>query len=89
VKNSLNLPMHTARIPPVDPAPATIAAVAAMHAGHISRSLLGDAQVQILMQISIDQGVTSVAGFFDVNGYPAREVAEPKWLLYGWSGCNH
>jgi hypothetical protein len=29
------LPMHTARIPPVDPAPATITAVLAMHAGHI------------------------------------------------------
>ena len=27
--------MHTARIPPVDPAPATIAAVLAMHTGHI------------------------------------------------------
>ena len=27
--------MHTARIPPVDPAPATITAVLAMHAGHI------------------------------------------------------
>jgi hypothetical protein len=30
--------MHTARIPPVDPAPATITAVVAMHAGHISPS---------------------------------------------------
>lgn len=30
--------MHTARIPPVDPAPATIAAVLAMHAGHICPS---------------------------------------------------
>jgi hypothetical protein len=27
--------MHKARIPPVDPAPATITAVLAMHAGHI------------------------------------------------------
>ncbi|RZU43027.1 hypothetical protein BDD14_4630 [Edaphobacter modestus] len=27
--------MHTARIPPVDPAPATITAVLVMHAGHI------------------------------------------------------
>src|SRR5438067_13563356 len=27
--------MNTARIPPVDPTPATIAAVLAMHAGHI------------------------------------------------------
>lgn len=34
-KNFLNLPMHTARIPPVDPAPATITAVLVMHAGHI------------------------------------------------------
>jgi hypothetical protein len=33
--NFLNLPMHTARIPPVDPAPATITAVLTMHAGHI------------------------------------------------------
>jgi hypothetical protein len=32
------LPMHTARIPPVDPAPATITAVLAMHAGHICPS---------------------------------------------------
>jgi len=27
--------MHTARIPPVDPTPATITVVLAMHAGHI------------------------------------------------------
>ena len=27
--------MHTARIPPVDPAPAAITAALAMHAGHI------------------------------------------------------
>jgi hypothetical protein len=32
------LPMHTARIPPVDPAPATIAAALAMHTGHICPS---------------------------------------------------
>ena len=30
--------MHTANIPPVDPAPATITAVLAMHAGHIFTS---------------------------------------------------
>jgi hypothetical protein len=30
--------MHIARIPPVDPAPATITAVLAMHAGHICPS---------------------------------------------------
>ena len=30
--------MHTARIPPVDPAPASITAVLAMHAGHICLS---------------------------------------------------
>jgi hypothetical protein len=30
--------MHTARIPPVDPAPATITAVLAMHTGHICPS---------------------------------------------------
>src|SRR5260370_39041328 len=36
LKNFLNLPMHTARIPPVDPAPATITAVLAMHPGHSS-----------------------------------------------------
>src|SRR5262249_39772414 len=30
--------MHTARIPPMDPAPATITAVLAMHAGHICLS---------------------------------------------------
>ena len=33
VVSFLNLPMHTARIPPVDPTPATTAAVLAMHAG--------------------------------------------------------
>src|SRR5262249_16654231 len=38
LKNSLNLLLHTARIPPVDPAPATITAVLAMHAGHICPS---------------------------------------------------
>src|SRR5262249_7765556 len=37
-ENFLNLPMHTARIPPVDPAPATIAVVLAMHTGHICPS---------------------------------------------------
>ena len=60
--------MHTARIPPVDPAPATIAAALAMHAGHIcpSSELLNrvhGGHVQILMQVSNGQGVTSVAGF--------------------------
>jgi hypothetical protein len=35
LKNFLNVPMHTARIPPVDPAPAAITAALAMHAGHI------------------------------------------------------
>jgi hypothetical protein len=35
MNNFLNLPMHTARIPPVDPAPAAITAALAMHAGHI------------------------------------------------------
>ena len=34
--------MHTARIPPVDPAPATIAAVLAMHTGHIMSPLLAN-----------------------------------------------
>src|SRR5712671_1900709 len=38
LNNFLNLPMHTARIPPVDPAPATITAVLAMHTGHICLS---------------------------------------------------
>ena len=37
-ENFLNLPMHTARIPPVAAAPATITAVLAMHAGHICPS---------------------------------------------------
>jgi len=32
------LPMHTARIPPVDPAPATITVMFATHAGHICPS---------------------------------------------------
>jgi hypothetical protein len=36
LNNFLNLLMHTARIPPVDPAPAAITAALAMHAGHIS-----------------------------------------------------
>ena len=35
LKNFLNLPMHTARIPPADPAPAAIAAALATHTGHI------------------------------------------------------
>jgi len=38
VKKFLNLPMHSNRIPPVDPAPATITAVLAIHAGHICSS---------------------------------------------------
>jgi hypothetical protein len=38
VNNLFNLPMHTATIPPVDPAPATIAAAFAMHTGHIFSS---------------------------------------------------
>src|SRR5262249_55209758 len=39
LKNFLNLAMHTARMPPVNPAPATITAVFATHTGHISPSL--------------------------------------------------
>jgi len=35
LKKVLNFAMHTARIPPVDPTPATINAVLSMHAGHI------------------------------------------------------
>ena len=38
MNNFLNLPMHIARIPPVDPAPAIIAVALAMHAGHICPS---------------------------------------------------
>jgi hypothetical protein len=38
MKNFLNLPMHNARIPPVDPAPATNTAVLAMHTGHMCLS---------------------------------------------------
>src|ERR1700692_2834736 len=89
--------MHTARIPPVDPAPATITAVLAMHARHICPSTellirprpsalpvpslpfspssdvgfslrsrydrVHGCHVQILIQVSNGQGVTSVAGF--------------------------
>src|SRR5580658_2338325 len=41
LKNLLNLPMHTARIPPVEPAPASISAVFAIHTGHIYPSFGG------------------------------------------------
>jgi hypothetical protein len=49
--------MHTARIPPVDPAPATITAVLVMHTGHIMSSyeplirpcLSGDAALPTLI----------------------------------------
>jgi hypothetical protein len=39
LKTFLNLPIHTTRTPPVDPAPAAIIAALAMHTGHISFSL--------------------------------------------------
>ena len=46
--------MHTARIPPVDAAPATITAVLAMHAGHIcpSSELLHSSAVLLRTEIS-------------------------------------
>src|SRR5215472_15502851 len=48
LKNIRNLSRHTARIPPVDPAPAIIIAVLAMHPGHIfsSSALLFRAMVR-------------------------------------------
>jgi hypothetical protein len=39
LKTFLNLPMNTASMPPVDPAPAAIRAALAMHVGQISFSL--------------------------------------------------
>ena len=70
--------MQTARIPPVDPAPATITAVLAMHAGHICSSselliaaaslssrynlLLGAYKINLALNVEM-LGVTSVAGF--------------------------
>ena len=75
--------MHNARIPPVDPAPATITAVVAMHAGHICHSLRGG-QVQILMQVPDDLGVTSVAGLRWIRGLSrmARCFQAIKSILY-------
>ena len=65
--------MHTARIPPVDPAPATITAALAMHTGHMcpsSELLLGSrynlvlAAHDIRLALNVEMlGVTSVAGF--------------------------
>jgi len=51
--------MHTARIPPVDPAPATITAVLAMHAGHICPSfelLIRSRRLGVLAYSAGDQG---------------------------------
>jgi hypothetical protein len=56
LKNFLNLPIQTARIPPVDPTPATITAVLDMHAGHIifsSESPIGPCQRRILSAKSL------------------------------------
>jgi hypothetical protein len=65
LKNLLNLPMHTARIPPVDPAPATITAAFAMHTGHMRPSsytlVLGAHDMRLALNIEM-LGVTSVAG---------------------------
>ena len=69
--------MHTVRIPPVDPAPATIAAVLAMHTGHIYPSfglliavslssrynlVLGTHEINLTLNVEM-LGVTSVARF--------------------------
>ena len=59
--------MQTARIPPVDPAPATITAVLAMHTGHICPSfelLIAVFAHEIKLAQNVEMpGVTSVAGF--------------------------
>src|SRR5580698_7425126 len=52
-KTFLNLPRHTARIPPVDPAPATITAVFAIQTGHIcfSSELLLSGIISLLVSV--------------------------------------
>src|SRR5258708_23876027 len=57
--------MHTARIPPVDPAPATITAVVAMHAGHIcpSSELLIRPRLSALPVSSLPFSPSSDVGF--------------------------
>src|SRR5258708_25424063 len=65
--------MHTIRIPPVDPAPATITAVLAMHAGHIcpSYELLIRPRLSALSVSSLSFSPSSDVGFrcvLDVTG---------------------
>ena len=57
--------MHTARIPPVDPAEATITAVVAMHAGHIgpSSEFLNRARLSALPVLSLPFSPSPDVGF--------------------------
>src|SRR5437660_3140999 len=74
--------MPTARIPPVDPTPATIAAVLATHAGHIFPRFLS------LLRISGVKGYVARKNFLL---YVFRQPTLWKGALqgYGLSGDSH
>jgi hypothetical protein len=82
LKNVLNLPMHTARIPPVDPAPATIAAALAMHTGHIMPSF-----TLLICGFPFDE--LRVAGLFDTRGISVVAPAASLRSRHNLVLCAH
>jgi hypothetical protein len=58
--------MHTPTIPPVDPAPATITAVLAMHTGHICFSYKLSTWWTILLLVSV-LDITWVLATHEIN----------------------
>ena len=57
--------MHSAKIPPVDPAPATITAVLAMHAGHIRPSF--ELLIPVPFAASLSSRYNLVLGAHKIN----------------------
>ena len=57
--------MHTARIPPADPAPATITAVLAMHAGHTCPSFA--LLIPVSFAASLSSRYNVVLGAHEIN----------------------
>src|SRR6202051_2293421 len=77
--------MHTARIPPVDPAPAAITAALAMHAGHIfpSSELLRSPRVSqalsplVEVEVALSCFESFVGWFLRPTGWRVLKVLLP------------
>src|SRR3954453_18925379 len=73
--------MHSARIPPVEALPATIAAVLAMHAGHIYfplKVLLGG-----IVRSGTSTSVPRSTRAFRLASYTRRGASTRGWSHYG------